>query len=153
MLQRYFALNPLKSFSGDFTMFKNIAAVLLTVIVSFSALNASAQEKANPCAAKVKVIELIQTPGKFENEKLTLKPGKYQFKVTNKGIDHEVAFYLQKADKNAKPISETPVKSSELAKHVKNGETSSSGTVDLAKGTYVYSCPLNPTPHYVITVK
>ena len=36
---------------------------------------------------------------------------------------------------------------------VKKGDTQLTGIVELKSGEYVYSCPLNPTPHYVLTVK
>lgn len=92
-------------------------------------------------------IELVQTPGKFENQELKLKPGDYVFKVVNKGVKHEVGFYLQENDEKGKAVSGSE------AGHVKDGETTKTGKVTLAKGKYVYSCPLNPTPHYVITVE
>jgi hypothetical protein len=43
------------------------------------------------------VIELLQTPGMFEPTELEL--GKYIFKVTNRSVDHEVAFLLSEAKK------------------------------------------------------
>jgi hypothetical protein len=99
------------------------------------------------------VVKLVQTPGKFEGQQLKLKPGVYQFEVSNKGVDHEVAFFLQKeADKSNKEFS-TALKNSGVVKMIKNGETQKTGAVELTKGTYVYSCPLNPTPHYTIVVE
>lgn len=92
-------------------------------------------------------IELVQTPGQFENRELKLKPGNYVFRITNKGVNHEVGFYLQENDEKGKAVTGSD------AGHVKSGETTKTGTVALAKGKYVYSCPLNPTPHYVITVE
>lgn len=92
-------------------------------------------------------IELVQTPGQFEKKELKLKPGNYVFKVVNKGVKHEVGFYLQENDDKGKAVAGSD------AGHVKDGETTKTGTVALAKGKYVYSCPLNPTPHYVITVE
>ncbi len=92
-------------------------------------------------------IELVQTPGQFENKELKLKPGSYVFKIVNQGVKHEVGFYLQEKDDNGKAVAGSD------AGHVKDGEATKTGTVTLAKGKYVYSCPLNPTPHYVITVE
>ncbi|MBC8043890.1 MAG: hypothetical protein IAF08_10660 [Rhizobacter sp.] len=96
------------------------------------------------------VIELVQTPKEFTTKELTLKPGKYQFKITNKSVDHEVGFYLteQKADGSDGQM----VKGSN-AGHPKKGESVMSGVVDLKAGKYNYSCPLNPTPHYTLTVR
>jgi hypothetical protein len=125
-------------------MKKNIIYTLIAVLAL--SLTAYAQDK-------VKTVKLVQTPGKFEGKELKLKPGKYQFEVSNKGIDHEVAFFLQKeADKGSKDFG-TAIPNSGVAKMVKDGETSSTGVVELAKGRYVYSCPLNPTPHYTIVVE
>jgi plastocyanin len=92
-------------------------------------------------------IELVQTPGQFENKELKLKPGSYVFKIVNQGVKHEVGFYLQEKDDKGKAVAGSD------AGHVRDGEATKTGTVTLAKGKYVYSCPLNPTPHYVITVE
>jgi plastocyanin len=100
-----------------------------------------------PAPAAPTEIELAQTPGQFENKELRLKPGQYVFKIVNKGVKHEVGFYLQENDEKGKAVAGSE------AGHVKDGEATKTGTVTLAKGKYVYSCPLNPTPHYVITVE
>lgn len=101
----------------------------------------------------VQTVKLEQTPGKFTTEKLTLKPGSYVFEVANSGIDHEVAFFLQsEKDKSSKEFS-TALANSGLSKTIKDGESAKSGVVELKKGTYVYSCPLNPTPKYTIVVE
>ncbi len=77
---------------------------------------------------------------------LTLKPGKYTFRVTNKGIPYEVGFYLR----------------GQGLSWITNPRSSGGGlfqgvtkdfTVDLTKGEYFYSCPLNTTPDYVLVVK
>ena len=44
------------------------------------------------------------------------------------------------------------VPNSGLKKLVNKGETSRTGVVELSIGDYQYSCPLNPTPHYSLTV-
>lgn len=97
------------------------------------------------------VIKLDQTPGMFEPTELKLKPGKYIFKVTNVSVDHEVAFVLNKAKKDNTPGEKVP--NAELPKTLKKGETASTPVVELKPGRYLYQCPLNPTPHYVITVQ
>ena len=98
----------------------------------------------------VTVIKLDQKPGKFEKEGLTLKPGKYIFEVTNAGVDHEVGFVIASV-KDGKEGDH--VKQSYLGKTIKDGESSRSKVVVLKEGTYNYFYPLNPTPHYQITVK
>ncbi|HNP95096.1 MAG TPA: cupredoxin domain-containing protein [Cyclobacteriaceae bacterium] len=98
-------------------------------------------------------VKLEQTPGKFTTEQLTLKPGSYVFEVSNKGIDHEVAFFLQsEKDKESGEYS-TAIANSGLSKTIRDGESAKSGVIELKKGTYVYSCPLNPTPKYTIVVE
>lgn len=57
------------------------------------AADASARTAAPQAAAPVE-IELVQTPGQFETKGLRLKPGNYVFKIVNRGIGHEVGFYL-----------------------------------------------------------
>ncbi len=102
---------------------------------------------------EAKTITLEQTPGKFTTETLTLKPGNYVFEVANEGVDHEVAFFLQsEKDKESTEFS-TALPNSGLSKVVKDGETAKSGIVELKKGTYVYSCPMNPTPKYTLIVQ
>ncbi len=119
---------------------------LLVVVMSLFSVAGVAQDKAT-------VIKLSETPGQFETKTLKLKPGKYQFEVTNKNVDHEVAFFLQaEAEKGKKEMSST-VPNSLLPKTLKQGESALSGIVELKKGNYVYSCPLNPTPHYSIIVE
>ena len=122
--------------------------MVLTFILSAFAGGSFAQNN-----NKVTVVKLVETPGQFEGKTLKLKPGKYQFEVTNKSVDHEVAFFLQaEADKGSKEFS-TALANSGLPKLLKQGESAKTGVVELKKGTYVYSCPLNPTPHYTITVE
>lgn len=110
------------------------------------AADASARTAAPQAAAPVE-IELVQTPGQFETKGLRLKPGNYVFKIVNRGIGHEVGFYLQEKDRNGRAVKGSD------AGHVQDGETRKTKVVRLNRGTYVYSCPLNPTPHYTITVE
>jgi Cupredoxin-like domain len=123
---------------------KNIIVTLIVfVAITFPAL---AQDN-------VSTVKLVQTPGKFEGKELKLKPGKYQFEVSNKGVAHPVAFFLQKeSDKGSEDFA-TALKESGLPGTLKNGESAKTGVVELTKGKYVYSCPLNPTPHYTIIVE
>ena len=121
--------------------------IITSLIVIFAVVfSANAQENAT-------LVKLTQTPGKFEGKEIKLKSGSYQFEVANKGVDHEVAFFLQKeSDKGNKEFS-TALANSGLPKLLKNGEIAKTGIVELTAGKYVYSCPLNPTPHYTIVVE
>jgi Cupredoxin-like domain len=124
---------------------KNKIIITLIALVAFT-FSAMAQDGAT-------IVKLVQTPGKFEGKELKLKPGKYQFEVSNEGVAHPVAFFLQKeADKGSKDFA-TALKDSGLPGTLKDGESAKTGVVELAKGKYVYSCPLNPTPHYTIIVE
>jgi len=121
---------------------KFLATLALVFVVVFSSF---AQEKA-------KTIKLDQTPGVFNKTELSLKADKnYIFEVTNDGVDHEVGFVI--AELKADGEAGEHVKTSYLAKTIKDGETGSSKVVNLKPGTYGYFCPLNPTPVYKITVK
>ena len=95
---------------------------------------------------KTRTIKLTQTEGEYVQGPLELKAGYYVFQVKNKSVDKDLGFYLQAADGSQ-------VEGSGLQELVGAGETSSSSRVYLAPGTYQYSCPLNPTPHYTVTVK
>ena len=100
----------------------------------------------------VTIIELVQTPGQFETQALNLKPGKYQFRIVNKGVDKEVGFVIQESSDVGKDVMKNHVDNSFSSSLIKNGDAAYTGIVDLSKGTYSYVCPLNPTPHYTIKV-
>jgi len=100
--------------------------------------------------AKVETIKLKQTKGAFNVEQLNLSAGTYVFEVSNDGVDHEVGFVIAPKGKTDQP---NHIKEAYVAKTIKDGETSSSKEVTLAKGEYVYFCPLNPTPQYTIIVE
>ena len=93
-----------------------------------------------------KVVSLSQVTGEYLEGALTLTPGQYVFEVTNNEVDKGLGFYLQATD-------DSQVENSGLKALAKKGETQRSGVVTLTSGTYRYSCPLNPTPHYTVTVK
>ena len=95
-------------------------------------------------AQTVKTIKLDQTTGEFNIEALTLKAGEYVFEIANKGVDHEVGFVIAP---KGKTDQKHHIQNAYVQKTIKNGETSSSKTVTLKKGKYVYFCPLNPTPN------
>jgi plastocyanin len=95
-------------------------------------------------------IRLEQTEGEFTIQSLTLDEGTYVFEITNKGVDHEVGFVVAPEGKTEQKHH---IKEAYVTKTAKNGQTSTSKTVTLKKGNYVYFCPLNPTPQYKLTVK
>lgn len=98
--------------------------------------------------SKAKTISLEQTKGDFTIQGLTLDAGTYVFEIANNGVDHEVGFVLA-----PKSNPDQHIKSAYVQETVKNGKTSTSKEVTLAKGEYIYFCPLNPTPKYTITVE
>jgi len=85
------------------------------------------------------------------SEVMELKPGKYIFRVINKNVPYELGFWLRSKGYNpANPIDK-------LTKTSVSGGGLTLGSsrdyeVDLKPGEYVYSCPLNPTPNYKLTV-
>ena len=123
--------------------------VLVAVATLFSSNISLAQSKEH----KVTVIDLSQTTSEFNIKGLQLKPGKYQFKVTNVDVNKELGFVIQKASDKDKDVMKTAVENSFTTALIKKGDTQLTGVVELKEGEYFYSCPLNPTPHYTISVK
>ena len=103
--------------------------------------------------ADVETVDLRQTPGAFATTSLTLPAGKYCFRVANDGVDHEVGFVIQRAADRDGDVMATALANSFTASTIPDGASSETGVVELTPGAYVYSCPLNPTPHYTITVE
>lgn len=77
---------------------------------------------------------------------LSLKPGKYIFRVSNKNVPYTLGFWLR-GDGLVNRARLPGVSGGGL----KTG-TSQDYEVELKPGEYVYSCPLNPTPDYKIIV-
>lgn len=77
---------------------------------------------------------------------ITLKPGKYVFRVTNKNVPYMLGFYLRGAG----------VLDYATLPRVSGGGLTTGKTqdypIELKPGSYVYSCPLNPTPDYKLEV-
>lgn len=117
-------------------------AFAAALLFSFGSGVTSGQTTAKPTE-----IELVQTPGQFEPKELKLKAGNYVFRIVNKGIDHKVGFYLQQGDDKGKKVAHSDTGL------IGTDKSAKTGVVTLKPGKYVYSCPLNPTPHYVITVE
>ncbi|NQW01906.1 MAG: hypothetical protein HQ483_19530 [Rhodospirillales bacterium] len=82
---------------------------------------------------------------------MTLQPGDYVFRVTNKNVPYELGFWLRDKDYDWRnpvhKLTKTSVSGGGLA-------TGKSGdyTVSLKPGDYLFSCPLNTTPDYRIIV-
>ena len=127
--------------------------LLILIFVAMATFLISSTVSAQTTDKDVIIIELTQTVSKFDITKLNLKPGKYQFRIVNKDVDKDLGFVIQKAENKAKDVMKTAVPNSFTTALVKKGEFQYTGVVELKKGEYVYSCPLNPTPHYTLNVK
>ncbi len=78
---------------------------------------------------------------------LKLKPGKHVFRVTNRNVTYPLGFWLR-GDGLVNRATLPSVSGGGLT----TGATKDYA-IDLKPGTYVYSCPLNPTPDYKIVVE
>jgi len=77
---------------------------------------------------------------------LKLKPGKYIFRVSNRDVPYELGFYLR--GEGVSSVTLPKVSGGGL-----NKGTTQDYQINLKPGNYVFSCPLNPTPDYPITVE
>lgn len=77
---------------------------------------------------------------------MTLKPGRYVFRVTNRNVPYELGFYLRGAGVGRLTLPK--VSGGGLARG-----TTRDYAVTLTEGEYYYSCPLNPTPDYRLRVR
>lgn len=77
---------------------------------------------------------------------LTLKPGKYIFRVTNKNVSYELGFWIR--GQGLGRVTLPSVSGGGLT----IGETRDY-EITLVKGDYAYRCPLNPTPDYSLIVR
>ena len=77
---------------------------------------------------------------------MTLKPGKYVFRVTNSNVPYGLGFWLR-GDGIVNRATLPSVSGGGLAVG-----TTKDYAIDLKAGEYVYSCPLNPTPDYKLIV-
>ena len=121
---------------------KKVIAVL--VLVLGFAFNSNAQE--------VKTINLEQTKGEFTQKALTISEGTYLFEIANNNVGTDVGFVLVPKGKSIAK-AENHIKNAYVTAAVKNNTTGNSKHVTLAKGEYIYFCPLNKTPQYTLTVE
>ena len=130
-----------------FQHFLLTALFVLAATLGLSAQDAAVKhDKMGKMAAEPALVQLTQTTGEYTVKGLTLAPGDYVFEISNAGVDKGLGFYLQAAD-------DSQVPNSGVAELVQKNQSSRTGVVTLTPGTYTYSCPLNPTPHYTITVE
>ena len=113
----------------------------LVIAIGF-AFSVNAQDKMMD--KKVKTISLEQTDGEFTQKQVTVSEGTYVFEIANNGVDHNIGFVLvQKGKDISKP--ENHIQTAYVTSPVGTNKTESSKPTVLAKGEYVYFCPLNPT--------
>ena len=120
-------------------MKKIVSTFILLITISMSAFSQEA-----------KTIKLEQTEGEFTIKELHLSEGNYIFEIVNSGIDHNVGFVIAP---EGKTDAEHHIKEAYVKEAVAEGNSSMTNQVKLAKGTYVYFCPLNPTPQYKLIVE
>lgn len=80
-------------------------------------------------------------------EPMVLEPGRYTFRVTNRNVPYPLGFWLR---------GDGLVGRATLPSVSGGGMTTGTTldyTIDLTPGEYRYSCPLNPTPDYVLIVR
>jgi len=83
---------------------------------------------------------------------LSLKPGKYVFRVKNENVPYELGFWIREPDYDWRNPVHKVTKTSVSGGGLTQGR-SKDYQVDLKPGDYIYSCPLNPTPNYKIRVE
>ena len=86
-----------------------------------------------------------------KSEVMTLKPGDYVFRVTNKNVPYELGFWFRDKDYDWSNPLHKLTKTSVSGGGLVTGKTQDY-TVSLKPGEYVFSCPLNTTPDYRVVV-
>ncbi|MFQ5683863.1 MAG: hypothetical protein ACE5HC_11395 [Candidatus Binatia bacterium] len=77
---------------------------------------------------------------------ITLQPGKYIFRVTNKNVPYALGFWLR--GQGLGRVTLPSVSGGGL-----NMGKSKDYAITLVKGNYAFRCPLNPTPDYPLIVR
>lgn len=83
---------------------------------------------------------------------MTLRPGKYVFRVTNKNVPYTLGFWIRSKGYDWKNPLHKLTKTSVSGGGLAIGKTRDYEVTLEAGEEYVYSCPLNPTPNYRIVV-
>jgi plastocyanin len=126
-------------------MKKVIAVLVLAVVTVFSA-NAQDEmmRKDKMMKSPTKTIALEQTTGEFTQKQITVSEGTYVFEITNNNVGHNVGFVLVKKGEDVSN-PKNHIQTAYVTEQVVTGEKQTSKPTKLAKGEYVYFCPLNPT--------
>jgi len=95
-------------------------------------------------AQTAKKITLEQTKGEFTQKQITVSEGTYVFAIDNNNVGHNVGFVLVPKGKDVSDPA-NHIKTAYVTAPVANNTTGNSNPTKLAKGEYVYFCPLNPT--------
>ena len=82
-----------------------------------------------------------------DSKSITLKPGKYVFRVTNQNVPYGLGFWLR-----GEGLLRRATLPSVSGGGLEEGVTKDYEIV-LKAGEYLYSCPLNPTPDYKLVVE
>ncbi|GAB6054263.1 hypothetical protein JCM17960_30830 [Magnetospira thiophila] len=83
---------------------------------------------------------------------LELKPGNYVFRVKNQNVPYELGFWFRDKDYDWRNPLHKLTKVSVSGGGLTTG-VSQDYAVTLEPGDYLFSCPLNPTPDYPVTVR
>lgn len=126
-------------------MKKVIAVVALVFGVAFSMQAQDKMMKDDKMMKEtVSTISLEQTPGEFTQKQITVSEGTYVFEIANNAVGHDVGFVLVEKGKDiSKP--ENHIQTAYVTEVVGTGKRQTSKPTKLAKGEYVYFCPMNPT--------
>lgn len=121
-------------------------AVLMTLLFAITS-TLQAQDMKKDAMAKtesnIQVIQLEQTPGEFTQKKVTVAAGTYVFEIKN-NAGKDVGFVLVPKGKDISDPN-NHIKTAYVTDLVKDKTTGNSNKTKLAKGEYVYFCPLNET--------
>jgi plastocyanin len=123
---------------------------LIAILVVFVGFSMTTQAQSKMMKKDVKTVSLQQTKGEFTQKSVTLSEGTYVFEISNTGVGHDVGFVLAP---KGKTDAANHIKNAYVTEVVKNDTKGHSKEVTLTKGTYVYFCPLNPTPQYTLVVE
>ena len=116
--------------------------ILVIALVYSVAFSMNAQD--NMTKEVVNTISLEQTPGEFTQKSISVSEGTYIFEIANNAVGHDVGFVLvQKGKDISKP--ENHIQTAYVTEVVGTGKKQTSKPTKLAKGEYVYFCPMNPT--------
>jgi plastocyanin len=101
---------------------------------------------------KATVVSLEQSKGEFTQKTISLTEGGYIFEISNNNVGHQVGFVLVPKGKDASN-AENHIKTAYVTKVVDNNTKEKSKVTTLAKGEYLYFCPMNPISQYTLTVE